>query len=126
MDTTTNALNWFEIPANDINRSKKFYETIFDIKMDEFEMNGTKMAFFPMAPGSGKAAGALAQGPMHKTSMEGALVYLNANPNMDVVLERVEASGGKVLQAKTGIGENGFMAFIKDTEGNNVGIHSIE
>ena len=47
MDQNTNALNWFEIPATDIQRSKKFYETIFGIEMEYMEMEGTKMAMFP-------------------------------------------------------------------------------
>lgn len=126
MDTTTNALNWFEIPATDIARSKKFYETIFEIQLEDFEMGDMKMAMFPYESGSGKATGALAQSDNHKPSMEGSIIYLNANPAMDNVLSRVEAAGGKVLMPKTSIGENGNIAFIMDTEGNNVGIHSME
>ena len=126
MDNTTNSLNWFEIPANDIERTKKFYETIFSIEMESHEMNGTKMAFFPWTPGSGKATGAVVQSDNHKSSMEGTIVYLNANPNMDEVLTRVEEAGGKVLVPKMNIGEHGNIAFVMDTEGNNVGIHSIE
>jgi len=126
MDNTTNALNWFEIPAQDINRSQNFYETIFDIKMEPMEMGETKMAFFPWTPDSGKATGAIAQSAMHKPNTEGSIIYLNANPNMDNVIARVESAGGKVLQPKMSIGENGNIAFIMDTEGNNIGIHSIE
>lgn len=126
MDNTTNSLNWFEIPAKDLERSKKFYETIFGFKMETFEMDGTKMAFFPWTRGSGKATGGIAQSANHTPSMQGTIVYLNANPKMDPVLAKVEAAGGKVLLPKTNIGENGFMAFIMDTEGNNVGIHSNE
>ena len=126
MDSNTNSLNWFEIPALDLARSKKFYESIFEFEMMEMEMDGMKMAFFPMAPNTGKANGGIAQSPNHKPSMEGTVVYLNANPVMDNVLERVEAAGGKILLAKTPIGGNGFMALITDTEGNSIGIHSNE
>ena len=126
MDNTTNSLNWFEIPANDIERSKQFYESILNIEMESHEMEGTKMAFFPWSPGSGKATGALAQGENHKPSMDGTIIYINANPNMDNVLARVEEAGGKVLLPKMNIGENGNIAFIMDTEGNNIGIHSNE
>jgi len=126
MDNTTNSLNWFEIPVNNIERGKKFYETIFDMKMEDQEMPETKMAFFPWSPGTGKATGALAQSENHKPSMEGTLVYLNANPNMDNVIARVKEAGGKVLAPKMSIGEHGNIAFIMDSEGNNIGIHSIE
>ena len=38
MTNKENSLNWFEISVSDFRRAKKFYETIFDIKMDEAEM----------------------------------------------------------------------------------------
>ena len=126
MNKTTNSLNWFEIPANDIKRSSKFYETIFGIEMEMHEMEGSKMAFFPWSEGSGKANGCLAQGEMNTPSAEGTTVYLNANPNMDNVLTKVEAAGGQIVCPKMSIGEHGNIAFIIDTEGNKVGIHSIE
>jgi predicted enzyme related to lactoylglutathione lyase len=126
MDSTTNALNWFEIPANDIQRSKKFYETILDIELQYSEMMDSKMAMFPFEPGSGKASGAIVEGEHHKPSGEGTFVYLNANPAMDNVLARVEAAGGKIIQPKFSIGGNGFCAYIMDTEGSVVGIHSME
>ncbi|MDB4297120.1 VOC family protein [Flavobacteriaceae bacterium] len=126
MDNTTNALNWFEIPATDINRSKAFYETIFDITMELMDMEDNKMAFFPFEDGKGKASGSLVQSPNHKPSMEGSVIYLNANPNLSTVLSKIEAAGGKILMPKTAIGEFGNMAFFMDTEGNNVGLHSIE
>lgn len=126
MENNTNSLNWFEIPALDINRAKKFYETIFDISMEDVTMGDDLMAFFPWTPGSGKANGALVQSPMHQPSQTGTVVYLNANPAMDGVLAKVEAAGGQVAVPKMSIGENGNIAFIIDTEGNKVGIHSIE
>jgi len=126
MDNTTNSLNWFEIPANDIKRSQEFYETILGVQMEINNMGDSIMAFFPWTPGSGKATGAVVQSSNHKPSMEGTIVYLNANPNMEGVLDKVEKAGGKVLVPKTNIGEHGHIAFIMDTEGNNIGIHSSE
>ena len=126
MDKSTNALNWFEIPATDISRAKNFYQKIFDISLEDNIMEDSKMAFFPWENGSGKATGALVQSSNHKPSMDGAVVYLNANPSMDKVLSKIEDAGGKILLPKTSIGEHGNIAFIRDTEGNKVGIHSIK
>lgn len=125
MNKTTNSLNWFEIPVTDIGRAKKFYETIFEIKMEDVTMEDAQMAFFPWEAGSGKATGSLAQSANHKPSMDGSVVYLNANPAMDNVLAKVEAAGGQVIVPKMSIGENGHIAYIMDTEGNKTGIHSI-
>lgn len=125
MDNSVNALNWFEISVNDIARAKKFYEDIFSIKMDTMEMMGMQMAFFPMENMNGHVSGGLVQGAMHKPSADGAKIYLNGNPDLDVALSKVEAAGGKVTMPKTKITDDiGYMAFFMDTEGNGVALHS--
>jgi len=124
MSAETNSINWFEIPVVDIARAKKFYEQIFEIKMEEMEMPGMKYAMFPFAPMKGKVSGGLAQSPMHKPGMTGSIIYLNANPDLQNVLDRIEKAGGKITMPKTSIGQNGFMAFFIDTEGNNIALHS--
>ena len=125
MDTTTNSLNWFEIPVGDMARAKHFYQIIFGIHMHEMDMMGMKMAGFPGEPGSGKVSGALVQSENHIPSADGAVLYLNANPDMSPVLERITPEGGHIVLPKTAISpEIGFMAFFIDTEGNKVGLHS--
>ncbi len=125
MTAKENSLNWFELSVTDINRAKKFYETIFQIEMPVQEMMGMKMAFFPSEDMNGKVSGGLVQGPNHKPSMDGAKIYLNGNPDLANALAKVEAAGGKVLMPKTKISDEiGYMAFFIDTEGNNVALHS--
>ncbi len=74
MDAKANSLNWFELSVNDITRAKKFYESVFSIKMEDQESMGMKMAFFPSEDMNGKVSGGLVQGPMHKPSAEGAVI----------------------------------------------------
>jgi len=127
MSAKTNALNWFEIPVTDTSRAKKFYETILDIKMDTNEMMGMEMTSFPfdMQSSTGKVSGTLVKGPMHKPSMDGAVIYLNANPAIQTVIDRIEKAGGKILMPKTLISEQiGYMAFFTDTEGNRMALHA--
>ena len=126
MDKNSNSLNWFEIPATDIKRAKSFYESIFGIQMQDMgEMMGMKMVGFPAEMGNGKASGGLVQGPNHKPSMDGAVVYLNANPNIQQVIDRIEKSGGKMIMPKMQISpEIGYMAFFTDTEGNRMALHA--
>ena len=125
MDASVNTLNWFEIPVNDMDRAKKFYESVFGIKMEQMEMMGMKMAMFPSENMNGKVSGALVQGPMHKPSADGAKIYLNGNPDLGVALGKIEAAGGKVAMPKTKISDEvGYMAFFMDTEGNAVALHS--
>ena len=126
MDKNSNSLNWFEIPVLDIARAQKFYETVFDIKMEQMqEMGGMKMMGFPADMGNGKASGALAESPMHKPSMDGCVIYLNANPEIQPVIDLIEKANGKILMPKTQISpEIGYMAFFVDTEGNKVALHA--
>jgi predicted enzyme related to lactoylglutathione lyase len=121
----TNAINWFEIAVTDIARAKKFYETILEIEMTPMEMMGMKMAMFPYDGSKGTVGGALVQSGMHIPSATGAVIYLNANPDLDLVFKRIEKTGGKTSMPKTLIDKNtGYMAFFTDTEGNTVGLHS--
>ena len=125
MNEQTNSLNWFEIPVTDFERARHFYQVVFSIHMDVDNMMGMKMAFFPMEMGSGKASGALVQSDFHKPSMDGSIIYLNANPDMTEVVQRIEQEGGQILMPKTHItDEIGYMAFFKDSEGNRVALHS--
>lgn len=127
MDKQSNNLNWFEIPVTDLDRARHFYQVIFSIHMEVMEMGDLRMAGFPGESDSGKALGAIAKSPNHHPSAEGVVIYLNANPAMDTVLEKIEDEGGRILMGKTLITpEIGYMAFFLDTEGNKLGLHSIE
>ena len=124
MDKDTNALNWFEIPVTDMARATKFYETIFDFVMFPMDMPGFSMTGFPPQD-MNKVGGALVKSEYHKPSSTGVFVYLNANPDLQLVLDRVESAGGKIMHAKTQITEDiGYMAFIIDSEGNSIALHS--
>lgn len=126
MESNANALNWFEIPVDEIDRAQDFYEGIFDMEMMPMqEMPGMKMVGFPIDMNSGKVGGSLVESENHYPSEDGAVIYLNANPDMQVILDRVEQLGGEVVMPRTQISpEIGYMAFILDTEGNKIGLHS--
>lgn len=126
METTANAINWFEIPVSDIERAREFYEGIFDMDMVPMEeMMGMEMMGFPISMESGKVGGAIVRSEFHAPSEQGAVLYLNANPSLQLIVDRVEDFGGEVLMPPTAISpEIGFMAFVMDTEGNKIGLHA--
>lgn len=116
------AINWFEIAATDIERAAKFYGAILATKLEVNQGPGFASAMFPHHGGVG---GGLVAGDGYEPNAFGSLVYLNANPDLNVVLGRVKAAGGQVLKPKTDIGENGFFALFLDSEGNRVALHSM-
>ncbi len=122
-----NAISWFEIPATDLARAQKFYETIFNVSLQPLDLDNIKMRMFPLNDVEGVGGAVVESGGFHLPSQtHGPLIYLNGNPDLQLVLDRVEAAGGKILQPKTEISPDyGFMAVIIDTEGNRIGLHSI-
>lgn len=121
------SISWFEIGTTDLERATKFYETIFGFTMIPLDMDKIKMRMFPVDSMESVTGALVDSGGFHKPSAtDGPLVYLNANPDVQVVLDRVEAAGGKILVPKTLISpEYGFMGVFIDTEGNRVGLHSV-
>jgi len=122
------AISWFEIGTTDLERATKFYEEIFGLKLFPMDLDNIKMRLFPVDDMSKGIGGAIVDsGSFHKpSSTDGPLVYLNGNPDVQQVLDRVLAAGGKIMVPKTQISpEYGFMAVIMDSEGNRIGLHSI-
>jgi uncharacterized protein len=123
-----NAISWFEIPVENLERAKKFYEAIFDAALTTMRAGptGPRLAIFPVDPTKG-VGGALAHGSGYSPTTFGIKVYLNAGDDLGVVLARVEPAGGTVAVPKTQISPQfGFMGAFIDTEGNWVGLHSLK
>lgn len=122
-----NAVSWFEVPTSNPDRAQKFYESIFDTKLQPLDTPQIKMRMFPLESTMGVGGALVFNAQFYKSSpSEGVLVYLNANPDVQIVLDRIEAAGGKILVPKTMISpEYGYMAMFIDTEGNRIALHSI-
>ncbi len=123
-----NAISWFEIPATNLERAQKFYEAIFNFKMIPMDLPNIKMRMFPLMDIANGIGGAIVDsGGFHKPSAtDGPLIYLNANPDVQNILDHVVAAGGQIIVPKTQISPDyGFMAVLMDSEGNRIGLHSI-
>lgn len=122
------AISWFEIPSTDLARATKFYEEIFGLALIPMDIAQIQMRMFPLDDPMTSIGGAVvyAKGFYKPSETEGPLIYLNANPDLQLVLDKVEAAGGKIIVPKTQITpEYGYMAVIIDSEGNRIGLHGI-
>ena len=124
MANLKSAINWFEIPVADIERAKKFYEAVLGSEISLMNYGESRMGFLPHDQGA--TGGAIIQGPGYTPSDQGTLVYLNGGDDLNPALARVGPAGGEVLAEKFSIGENGFIAYFRDPEGNKVGLHSMK
>ncbi|MEK6153376.1 VOC family protein [Flavobacteriaceae bacterium 3-367] len=116
-------ISLFEIPATDISRAVNFYQAILDISIEKMEMPGMEMGIFPYE--GQMVTGVILKGEGYKPSANGVSIYLNAGDDLQMVLDKVEKNGGKIIVPKTAhADENGFFALFLDTEGNKLGLNS--
>ena len=123
----TNGIGWFEIPVLDMERAKAFYETSLDITITVRDFGSLQMGWFPNVRGKPGASGSLMKHEAYIPSVTyGALIYFSTT-DIAVVLQKVEKAGGSIIRSKTEIAPGqGFMALIKDTEGNRIGLRSFD
>jgi len=116
------AVNWFEIPTTDLDRAIGFYEMLLGQTM-RVGFFGERMAVFPSSVKG--VGGALVQRDFQRPSDSGALVYLNCDSGLDAAVERLKASGqGALVLGKREVpGGFGWIACVRDTEGNHVALH---
>lgn len=119
-----NPVNWFEIPVKDMGRAKRFYGVLFDHPMVDMPspVPGMEMAAFQWKQGAANATGALVKSDQLSPRLDGTTVYFQCE-DLDAVIGRVADAGGEVLTPKVPIGEHGFIAHVRDTEGNRIGLH---
>ncbi|MEO8083042.1 MAG: VOC family protein [Ardenticatenales bacterium] len=118
-----NAINWFEIPVENMQRAITFYSTVLGGPITPMEGSDGNYAALPS--GENGVGGALAFEETRKPAGgNGVAIYLNGGDDLAVMLGRVAGAGGKVTTEKHDIGEFGFIGFFTDTEGNSIGLHS--
>lgn len=123
-----NPVVWFEIYVDDMDRARKFYETVLSLKLDDLPMPGTpesdmKMVAFPMYMEGEGAAGTLIKMKGVKAHGNSTTIYFGSE-DCSVEESRIENAGGKIIRSKESLGEYGFMVLATDTEGNTFGVHS--
>lgn len=120
----TPPLTWFEIPATDLDRAVRFYETVLAVTLKRATMGPSQMAMFPYDKPAG--GGCVTAEPGLQPSAVGVAIFLNAAPSLNAALSRVQAAGGEVVVPRTELPPGlGAFAKVRDTEGNLVGLHEL-
>jgi len=117
------AIGWFEIPVSNMLRAKRFYETVFEVRLTTQNYGPVEMEKFPWEQGAAGAPGALVKAEGYAPSRAGTLAYFSV-ADIDAALGRIKQNGGKELKPKTSMGGYGFIAMFEDTENNRIGLMS--
>lgn len=113
----------FEIPATDLSRAVNFYQEILGVKIETMHFPEMQMGLFPYE--DQMVTGVIMKGEDYKPSALGVTIYLNGGDNLQVILDKVEKNGGKIVVPKTPhADEVGYFAIFHDSEGNKIGLHS--
>lgn len=113
----------FEIPFDNLERAKKFYK-IFGWQLEDFPgMDYTGVRTVAVDENQmPKEAGAINGGMMKRTKeVQGPVIAIHVQ-SIDESVKKVLAAGGSVVMPKKSIGAMGYYAYVKDTEGNNLGL----
>lgn len=120
-----NPVGWFEIYVNDMARAIHFYETVFQVTLQNLEIPDIDMWAFPILGDTPGAPGALVKMKGCPAGSNSTVVYFSCEDCAEEA-ERVKLAGGLVIQDKFPIGEHGFVAMIQDSEENMIGLHSLK
>jgi predicted enzyme related to lactoylglutathione lyase len=127
--STPNAISWFEIPVKNIDQAQRFYETVLgkSLHREVFPMGGQDYTLAIFAAPDEGVKGCLQSGAdTPEPSTQGTLVYLDCSPSIDAALERAQAADAQLLKPKTALPPGmGFIAHLRDPDGNRVGLHSL-
>jgi len=115
----------FEIPADDAERAKAFYSTVFDWEMQDFpDMQYTIMMTTPIDEQSQRPTtpGAINGGLMSRSKDTPTPVITIGVDSVEEALKKDEAEGGTVITPSTPIPGMGAFGYFKDSEGNVMGL----
>jgi uncharacterized protein len=122
-----NAVSWFEIPALDLSRAFTFYTQVLNGNVRMGTFGNSELILFDVPFSTGEAVGgAVVVRADLKPSAEGVVIYLNAFGKLSDAVAKVEAAGGKIIVPEIDLGKFGFSSLIIDSEGNRIGLLSLE
>jgi predicted enzyme related to lactoylglutathione lyase len=120
-----NPVIWFEIYVQDMNRAKRFYESVFQAKLERLNSPEIEMWSFPMQMNQTGSAGSLVKMKGVPSGGNSTIVYF-ACADCAVEEDRAEKQGAKIHKRKMSIGQYGYISLVYDTEGNMIGLHSMQ
>jgi uncharacterized protein len=118
------SINWFEIPALDLDRAYHFYHTVLGCHVRKGTFGNGDLILFDVPFTTGEAVGgSIVVRPDLIPTKDGPIIFINTFDKIDDCINRVAGAGGIVIVAKMDLGKFGYGAVIIDSEGNKIGLH---
>ena len=111
--------------VQDMPRAKAFYEAVFGVQLTLLDSPEVELWAFPMQAEGFGASGALVKMPGFPSGGNSVLVYFSC-ADCAVQAGKAEAAGGRIQKPRMSIGQYGHIARVFDTEGNMIGLHSMQ
>jgi len=108
------SIEHFEIPAGDLERARRFYETVFGFR---YEPWGDGMGM--LMTGSEKGI----NGDLHARGEVAHPTIVVSVERIEDTLEAVIANGGEQLGEIQPLGETARWVYVRDSEGNAIGLY---
>jgi predicted enzyme related to lactoylglutathione lyase len=113
---------YFQIPADDVGRARKFYQSLLGWKIEpDTTLEEKSLEWQNIETGEPKE-GTMNMGGLYKRMGPGPIMNFVEVEEIEKVLARVEKLGGKVMMPLDTIKGVGLVAVIQDTEGNIIGL----
>ena len=115
---------YFQIPSDDIERSKKFYNQLFGWKIDKSPESDTPrgMENWAVTTTDEKGNHALVGGMSKRSMPQQQITNFMDVKSVDEYSSKVNELGGKIVVPKTAVPGMGYYAVCLDTENNSFGI----
>jgi predicted enzyme related to lactoylglutathione lyase len=116
----------FEIPADDVERAKSFYGSVFDWELNTMQMDEGEYTIVTTTPVDDSMMptepGAVNGGLMQRSNETPSPVITIDVDDIEQSLKDVEAAGGSTVTPRTAIPGMGAFGYFKDPEGNIMGL----
>ncbi len=114
----------FEVPFDDAERALAFYRDVFDWQITSMpEMRYNLVSTGPAGEDGGPTEpGYIGGGMLSREDPVTSPVIVLAVDDIDATLQQVESHGGTTVMPKQPVGEMGFAAYFRDSEGNTMGL----
>ena len=112
----------FEVPADDVERSRKFYSDLFGWKMERWPGMESGMEYWIINTTDNEGSKAIGGGMMKRQNPQQGITNFIDVTSVDEYSAKVQSLGGKIVAPKQAVPTMGYFAVCLDTENNTFGI----